>query len=103
MIFPNGQLESKPENISEEQEKFYKSLYVSTVSLDPSTHNFTSNPEIPKLDNMEKEMCDLELTLTEISQALKDLPNDKKPGNDGFSTNFYKFFGQILKICFSKV
>ena len=97
MILPNGQLESKPENILQEQEKFYKSLYASTVSLDPSTNNFTSNPEIPKLDNMEKGMCDLELTLTEIGQALKDLPNDKTPGNDGFSTNFYKFFWPNIK------
>ena len=97
LILPNGQLESKPENILQEQEKFYKSLYASTVSLDPSTNNFTSNPEIPKLDNMEKEMCDLELTLTEIGQALKDLPNDKTPGNDGFSTNFYKFFWPNIK------
>ena len=97
LILPNGQLESKPENILEEQEKFYKSLYASTVSLDPSTHNFTSNSEIPKLDNMEKEMCDLELTLTEIGQALKDLPNDKTPGNDGFSTNFYKIFWPNIK------
>ena len=54
LISPNGQSESKPENILEKHEQFYKSLYASTVTLDPSTHNFTSNPDIPKLDNIEK-------------------------------------------------
>ena len=42
-------------------------------------------------------MWDLELTLTEIEHALKDLPNDKTPGNDGFSTNFYKILRPNIK------
>ena len=37
-------------------------------------------------------MCDRPLQMAEIAAALKKLKNDKTPGNDGFTTNFYKFF-----------
>ena len=37
-------------------------------------------------------MCDEVLTLEEITKALKLLPNNKSPGSDGFTINFYKFF-----------
>ena len=37
-------------------------------------------------------LCDEQLTLKECTDALKSLANNKSPGIDGFSTNFYKFF-----------
>ena len=42
-------------------------------------------------------MCDEVLTLEEITKALKLLPNNKSPGSDGFTTNFYKFFWIDIK------
>ena len=35
--------------------------------------------------------------MVEIGKALKQLKNDKSPGNDGFTTNFYKFFWPDIK------
>jgi hypothetical protein len=40
----------------------------------------------------EKEKLEMPISCDEISQALKDLPNNKAPGGDGISANFYKFF-----------
>ena len=37
------------------------------------------------------------MTLIECTSALKQLANNKSPGIDGFSTNFYKFFGIDIK------
>ena len=42
-------------------------------------------------------MCDAPVTLEELGFALKQLPNNKSPGSDGFTTEFYKFFWPDLK------
>ena len=42
-------------------------------------------------------LCDEPLTLAECTRALKLLANNKSPGSDGFTTNFYKFFWIDIK------
>ena len=37
------------------------------------------------------------MNLEELGKALKELSNDKTPGTDGFTTNFYKFFWPDIK------
>ena len=97
LIVKDGLTVSEPNEILHEQNTFYKNLYTSKVSRDPNICNFTSNTDIPKLNNSEQEVCDTEITCEELGQALKDLPNDKTPGNDGLTTNFYKFFWPNIK------
>ena len=58
---------------------------------------FLGNFNIPKLDENEQSILDSPLTINEISNALKLMSNDKSPGLDGFSTNFYKFFWPDIK------
>ena len=50
------------------------------------------NPEIPKLSVTDKSFCDMTLQKNDYALALTNLANDKSPGSDGLSTNFYKFF-----------
>ena len=57
-----------------------------------NTNPFTNTDNIPKLDNDDKELCDIEINIEECAKALKKLPNNKSPGPDGLTTNFYKFF-----------
>ena len=45
---------------------------------------------IPKLDILVKKLCDEKLTLKECTEALQGLANNKSPGMDGFTSNFYK-------------
>ena len=52
---------------------------------------------LPSLNKSEHEMLQNDLQLEEIAKALKELPNDKTPGMDGFTANFYKFFWPDLK------
>ena len=42
-------------------------------------------------------MCENDLKIEEVSNALKQIPNDKSPGGDSFTTNFYKFFWPDIK------
>ena len=39
-----------------------------------------------------KESCEGELTFTECGAALKQMQNNKSPGSDGYTSDFYKFF-----------
>ena len=39
-----------------------------------------------------RELCDATLSLNECTAALKQLANNKSPGSDCFTTNFYKVF-----------
>ena len=50
------------------------------------------NASIPKLPDDDKLFCDQKLELSDYGKALKDLSNNKSPGSDGLTTNFYKFF-----------
>ena len=51
---------------------------------------FLENRAIPTLNDEDKTYCNN--NLSECSNALKLLPNNKSPGSDGPTTNFYKFF-----------
>ena len=38
------------------------------------------------------QMLEGEITYEELTTALKNMKNSKSPGNDGFTTEFFKFF-----------
>ena len=81
-------------DIIEEQNQFYRALYETKLTEEAKiaineTH-FTSPNNIPKLNEEEKEECDLEISLQECTNALRKLANNKSPGIDGLTTDFYK-------------
>ena len=87
--------------ILQEQKQFYENLYTSKLKhtetdADISKSFFTDN-NMPKLSNMDKDICENDVTIEECSKALQLLPNNKSPGSDGFTTNFYKFFWKNIK------
>ena len=51
---------------------------------------------MPKLNDEEKISCEGLLTLEECSNIVSALQNNKSPGNDGFTGEFYKAFGPII-------
>ena len=54
--------------------------------------------DLPKLTEEEAETLNGDLTLQEVSTALKNMKNNKSPGTDGFSVEFYKFFSADLGV-----
>ena len=50
------------------------------------------NPFIIKISEDQKLFCVGELTEKECLKALENIKNMKSPGNDGFTTEYYKFF-----------
>ena len=88
-------------DILKEQVTYYKNLY-STRNSNVCNVGKCSffDTEFPQLGENDKETCDGEVTIEELGYALKQLSNNKSPGSDGFTPEFYKFFWNDLKEIF---
>ena len=53
--------------------------------------------DLPCLTNEQKGFCEIKLAEKELFDALKSMPNNKTPGNDGLSKEFYEAFWNELK------
>ena len=88
-------------NILKEQANFFENLYtnrkIDSISNSKIEEKFLTNINIPKLDQDVKSNLDFPISIDELLHALKNMKNDKSPGLDGFTTNFYKFFWTDLK------
>ena len=87
---PNGEIIENQAEILKEVETFYSSLY----SKRPVNNVDISNIlfEAPKLAIQDVDILKREITFHEIALALKDMKNNKSPGPDGFTVEFFKFF-----------
>ena len=74
---------------------FYERLYSSIPTDQNSLETILSN--LPRLEPEESENLDAPLTLDEITTAVKQLGNNKSPGLDGLSSEFYLTFWPLLK------
>ena len=55
-----------------------------------------NNSEIPKLTNNEARICDGKLTVDESYKSLQLVEDNKSPGNDGLTAEFYRAFWHTL-------
>ena len=89
-----------PQEILKAQEEFYSQLY---TELDKKSQciNIDNclffNSKSTSLNEIDKDSCDKIITVEECTQNLFELTNNKSPGSDGFTTEFYKFFWQDIK------
>ena len=88
----NNQTTTDQTEILKATEDFYKNLYKTKESKN-SAYNFFDDT-MKKLNEIEKESCDGLLTEIECKIALKTIKNQKSPGSDGLTVEFYK---NILK------
>ena len=94
----NGDIIYEQKELLTETKNFYQKLYekreVNTVNLD------TLIIDQKKLSDREKESLEGLITFNEACESLKQMKNNKSPGNSGFTTEFYKLFfvdiGQLL-------
>ena len=88
---------TEPTDILKTEERYYKKLYskVDTTHKNTPDNFFTHN--LKQLDQVDKDKCDLELSVEELGKNLKMLPNNKSPGCDGLTSEFYKIFWLYIK------
>ena len=80
------------EDIMNETKSFYQNLYEKKPIENVNLNNLLSTYNIPKLSNIQKNQLEGLLTYEECQNTLKNMNNDKSPGNSGFTVEFYKFF-----------
>ena len=95
----NGQEIDNPKQILEEQKKFYSELYEEDDFVEFTMQNHYG----VKVPLQIKEQQNLQISIQELGKALLGMKNNKTPGEDGLSADFYKFFWKNIKELFYQV
>lgn len=91
----NLDIVTEPGDLISETRNFYKTLY-SAQPCDKTARDQFLSVDTPKLPVNARESCEGPITVEELKKALTSMENNKSPGIDGLSTNFYKHFWPLL-------
>ena len=80
--------------ILDKQKQFYESIYQSKENDNNNSQEsvFLKAENITPLSLDDQKLCDGPITEAECINAINGFKEDKTPGTDGFSAEFYKFF-----------
>ena len=85
--------------INQELERFYKNLFTEKWEFQKEDINaYLSQINIPILTEEQSQTCEGPITESELLNALKSMPNNKSPGNDGLTKEFYENFWKEIEI-----
>ena len=84
--------------INQELERFYKNLFTEKSEFQKEhTNAYLNQINIPILSEERSQTCEGPITESELLNALKSMPNNKSPGNDGLTKEFYETFWEEIK------
>ena len=98
----NNEITSNPTLINKEIESFYANMYTSKIDETRISQqnipfeDFIGGLNIPQLSKEEQEHLDQDLTCKELKDALSSFADNKTPGEDGFTKQFYGAFFDLL-------
>ena len=96
----NGVTVTNQHEILQEIKLYYKNLYENRDSENncnlQDIKDGLGGVNFRKLTEEEQESLEGEITYKEASETLKNMKNNKTPGSDGFSVEFFKFFWKDL-------
>ena len=85
--------------INQELKCFYKNLFTEKLEFQKKDLNvYLSQINIPILTEEQSQTCEGPITESELLNALKSMPNNKSPGNDVLTKEFYETFWEEIKI-----
>ena len=95
----NGKIITNQTEILKEIRTFYKDLYSNKDHLlaFPDIIELGDSLKLPKLTAKKSQHMEGALTLSELSNSLMKMKNNKSPGSDGFPADFFKVFWSRLK------
>ena len=83
--------------ILDQIETYYKNLYTSDRTFsNEECDSFMLNLKIPKLLDEDRDRLEGLLTYDKCREVLETFQADKAPGEDGFTTEFYKYFFELV-------
>ena len=94
---------STHKEILELTKNYYTSLYTKqTNKSNIQKAEYLEKIIMPKLSDKDKQTCEGEITVEELSKALKTFQKNKTPGNDGITIEFYQKFWPFLQTPLTK-
>ena len=82
---------------------FYEQLFKKTIcNANSKIVSFLGNISLPVINNDFFNLCENDLTEDELLISLKSMQNNKTPGNDGLTKEFYETFWNEIKYVFLK-
>ena len=92
-----GEILTTRNEVLNEVRSFYDELY-SAKDLDTMKQDsMISRTNLVQLSDNQRTACDADLTAMEMKRALFSMANNKSPGSDGISAEFYKTFWSLLQ------
>ena len=93
LINPDGSEETNPKNILANIKSFYSKLYTRrSIKTEKEIFGYLYDLNRPKLSHEAMTSCEGKLMVKECWNALDSIGNNKSPGNDGFTKEFYLAF-----------
>ena len=92
LINAEGEEVTNTADILKYQSDFYKNLYKETNSDKKISIQSVLGENETKLSDKDSQDLEGEIAYSELAFALKSMKNDKSPGLDGFTVEFFKFF-----------
>ena len=84
--------------INNELYKFYKNLFKENLNTSKEAiSSFLKNINLPTVTNEPALECEGIISETELLKVLKSMKNDKSPGNDRITKEFYEIFWDDIK------
>ena len=91
----NGNFVNTSDEIVKEGFNFYSNLFIADSCDENVQNDFVDNIST-SLSNDDVSLCKSLLTLDDLQTALSKMENNKSPGSDGLTSEFYKFFFDSL-------
>ena len=99
----NEEIISNPSQVNKEIEAFYRKMYTAKINDNMDNHayehksnDFIEDLNIPQLSGEEKSFLEKDLTINELKGALTSFADNKSPGEDGLTKEFYQTFFDLL-------
>ena len=91
----DGPIVTGTKDMLEQTRQFYVDLYTDEGIEDDAQETMLSKITL-KLTKNQAKLCEGAVTHEEITEAVKQTQNDKSPGTDGLTYEFYKAFWHLL-------